>query len=82
MGMTRPDGPAGEQEGIASIRRAHELGVTFFDTAELYGQGTDEGQDLLGDGTARFGVDEDSVAVEHHPGLPRVRHAVACGVRH
>ena len=38
MGMTMAYGPADEQEGIATIRRAHELGVTFFDTAELYGQ--------------------------------------------
>jgi len=40
MDMTMACGPADEQEGIATIRRAYELGVTFFDTAELYGQGT------------------------------------------
>ncbi len=41
MGMTMAYGPSDEQEGIATIRRAHELGVTFFDfTAELYGRGT------------------------------------------
>ncbi len=38
MGMTMAYGPSDEQEGIATIRRAHELGVTFFDTAELYGR--------------------------------------------
>ncbi|MGY4744966.1 aldo/keto reductase [Streptomyces sp. ATMOS53] len=32
--------PGDEQEGVAAIRRAHDLGVTFFDTAEFYGGGT------------------------------------------
>jgi hypothetical protein len=31
-----------EQQGIAAIQRAHELGVTFVDTAELYGWGENE----------------------------------------
>lgn len=40
MGMTMAYGPGGDREdSIATIRRAHELGVTFFDTAELYGMG-------------------------------------------
>jgi aryl-alcohol dehydrogenase-like predicted oxidoreductase len=42
MGISLAYGPADENEGIATIRRAHELGVTFFDTAELYGQGENE----------------------------------------
>jgi aryl-alcohol dehydrogenase-like predicted oxidoreductase len=29
--------PADRNEGIAVIRAAHERGVTFFDTAELFG---------------------------------------------
>src|ERR1700733_9358033 len=48
MGMTMAYGPGGEQEGIATIRRAHELGVTFFDTAELYGMGTGSNEQLVG----------------------------------
>jgi aryl-alcohol dehydrogenase-like predicted oxidoreductase len=42
MGLHLAYGPGDEQEGIATIRRAHELGVTFFDTAELYGWGENE----------------------------------------
>jgi aryl-alcohol dehydrogenase-like predicted oxidoreductase len=42
MGINLAYGPSDEQESIATIRRAHELGVTFFDTAELYGQGANE----------------------------------------
>ena len=38
MGMTSGYGPATDkQELIALIRKAVELGVTFFDTAEAYG---------------------------------------------
>jgi aryl-alcohol dehydrogenase-like predicted oxidoreductase len=42
MGISLAYGPSDENGGIATIRRAHELGVTFFDTAELYGQGENE----------------------------------------
>ncbi|GIF20455.1 aryl-alcohol dehydrogenase-like predicted oxidoreductase [Actinoplanes tereljensis] len=42
MGLHLAYGPGDEQEGIATIRRAYELGVTFFDTAELYGWGENE----------------------------------------
>jgi aryl-alcohol dehydrogenase-like predicted oxidoreductase len=43
MGMSFGYGPAGdEQEMITVIRRAVDLGVTFFDTAEVYGPFTNE----------------------------------------
>jgi aryl-alcohol dehydrogenase-like predicted oxidoreductase len=42
MGINLAYGPGDEQQGIAAIRKAHELGVTFFDTAELYGWGENE----------------------------------------
>ncbi|MFF3442030.1 aldo/keto reductase [Streptosporangium sp. NPDC002721] len=42
MGISLAYGPSDEKEGAATIRRAHDLGVTFFDTAELYGQGENE----------------------------------------
>ena len=54
MGMTMAYGPSDEQEGIATIRRAHELGVTFFDTAELYGRGTGSNEKLVGEAVAPF----------------------------
>src|SRR5215212_9675243 len=46
MGMSQSYGPADEQESIATIHRAIDLGITFFDTAEVYGPFTNE--ELLG----------------------------------
>ena len=43
--MTMAYGPSDGQDGIATIRRARELGVTFFDTAGLYGLGTGGNED-------------------------------------
>jgi aryl-alcohol dehydrogenase-like predicted oxidoreductase len=37
MGMSQSYGAADARESIATIHRAIELGVTFFDTAEVYG---------------------------------------------
>jgi aryl-alcohol dehydrogenase-like predicted oxidoreductase len=42
MGITSFYGPSDEKEGIDTIRKAYDLGVTFFDTAELYGFGENE----------------------------------------
>ncbi len=42
MGMSQSYGPADEQESIATIHRAIDLGVTLFDTAEVYGPFTNE----------------------------------------
>jgi aryl-alcohol dehydrogenase-like predicted oxidoreductase len=44
--------PADRAQGIAVIRRAHEEGVTFFDTAEVYGPYTSE--DLVGEALEPF----------------------------
>jgi aryl-alcohol dehydrogenase-like predicted oxidoreductase len=46
MGMSQSYGPADEVESIRTIHRAIELGVTFFDTAEVYGPFHNE--ELLG----------------------------------
>ncbi|MEU1510940.1 aldo/keto reductase [Streptomyces sp. NPDC005811] len=54
MGMTLAYGSSDEQEGIATIRRAHDLGVDFFDTAELYGLGTGSNEILLGEAVRDF----------------------------
>jgi aryl-alcohol dehydrogenase-like predicted oxidoreductase len=53
MGMSFGYGPAGEKrEMISVIRAAVERGVTFFDTAEVYGPFTNE--ELLGEALAPF----------------------------
>jgi aryl-alcohol dehydrogenase-like predicted oxidoreductase len=53
MGMSFGFGPAmDKKEGIALIRAAVERGVTFFDTAEVYGPFTNE--ELVGEALAPF----------------------------
>ncbi|HEY9622101.1 MAG TPA: aldo/keto reductase [Crinalium sp.] len=42
MGMSMAYGAADETEAIATIHRALELGVTFLDTADMYGAGANE----------------------------------------
>src|SRR5438046_5368336 len=53
MGLSFGYGPAvDEREGISLIRAAVERGVTFFDTAEVYGPFTNE--ELVGEALAPF----------------------------
>src|SRR5271154_4869880 len=53
MGMSFGYGPAGDkQEMISVVRAAVERGVTFFDTAEVYGPFTNE--ELVGEALAPF----------------------------
>ncbi len=78
MGMSFGYGPAGDrQEMIALLRAAVAAGVTFFDTAEVYGPFTNE--DLLGEALAgcrndvviatKFGWDVDLETGKHNGGL-------------
>lgn len=46
MGMSQAYGPADDEESIATVRRAIEVGVTLLDTAMSYGAGHNE--ELLG----------------------------------
>src|SRR5204862_2198908 len=53
MGMSFGYGPAADKpEMISLIRKAVELGFTFFDTAEIYGPFTNE--ELVGEALAPF----------------------------
>jgi len=53
MGMSQSYGPSGPREQmIAVLRAAAERGVTFFDTAEVYGAGHNE--DLVGEALEPF----------------------------
>jgi len=53
MGMSFAYGPPGDkQEMISLLRSAVERGITFFDTAEVYGPFTNE--ELVGEGLAPF----------------------------
>src|SRR2546428_4870088 len=53
MGLSFGYGPAvDKKEGISLIRSAVERGVTFFDTAEVYGPFTNE--ELVGEALAPF----------------------------
>ena len=59
MSISANYGPAADRsQGIAVIRAAHEKGVTFFDTAEVYGPYTNE--ELVGEALAPI---RDKVAI-------------------
>ena len=58
MGMSWAYGAADEDEAVATIRRALDLGVTFFDTAEVYGPYANER--LLG---RALGADRERVVI-------------------
>jgi aryl-alcohol dehydrogenase-like predicted oxidoreductase len=78
MGLSHGYGPpVDKQAGVALIRTAVERGVTFFDTAEVYGPFTNE--ELVGEALApvrdrvviatKFGFDVDPATAERRGGL-------------
>jgi aryl-alcohol dehydrogenase-like predicted oxidoreductase len=50
MGMSAWYGPIDDEESVATIHRALELGIDFLDTADVYGQGANE--ELVGKAVA------------------------------
>lgn len=87
MGTTFAYGPSDDSESIAAIRHAHELGVTHFDTAELYGWGS--GERLLGTALApirdevtiatKFGFTPEAYALDSRP--EHIRQVVDASLR-
>jgi aryl-alcohol dehydrogenase-like predicted oxidoreductase len=72
MGMTMAYGDgSSEADAIATIRGAFEAGITFFDTAELYGEGTGSNEILVGKGVKPF-RDEVVVATKFGFDMPDV----------
>ena len=66
MGMSEFYGEASGDDAIATLRRAVELGVTLFDTADMYGQG--ENERMVGEA---LGEDRELVTIATKFGLVR-----------
>ncbi len=52
MGMSQFYGPRDDNESVATLERAVELGIDFFDTADVYGLGHNE--ELVGKGLKKY----------------------------
>jgi aryl-alcohol dehydrogenase-like predicted oxidoreductase len=78
MGMSEFYGTPDEQGGIDTIHRALELGVTFLDTADMYGPFTNE--QLVGKAIASSGRDRDDVQLATKFGNERLPDGTRLGV--
>lgn len=76
MGMSEFYGPRDDQQSLATLNRAIDLGVTFLDTADTYGLGHNE--DLIGRLIAERGRDVVTVATKF--GIRREPGAYARGI--
>jgi aryl-alcohol dehydrogenase-like predicted oxidoreductase len=76
MGMSEFYGTADEGEAISTIKRAVSLGVTFFDTADMYGPFTNER--LVGRALA---TERDNVVIATKFGNVRGEHGERLGIR-
>jgi aryl-alcohol dehydrogenase-like predicted oxidoreductase len=76
MGMSEFYGTADEDEAIATIHRALDLGVTFFDTADVYGPFTNER--LVGKALAGY---RDRVVIATKFGNVRAPNGERLGIR-
>ena len=74
MGMSEFYGPLDDAESVATIHRAVDLGITFFDTADIYGPFTNERlvgfASLLGDFSSKaLGIHEHITRLDSEKGL-------------
>ncbi len=75
MGMSQSYGPGNDEESIATLHRAVELGVTLFDTADVYGFGANE--ILVGKGLKPYRV---KVNIATKFGFMRSKDGILAGV--
>ncbi len=75
MGMSQSYGLGNEEESIATLHRAVELGITLFDTADVYGLGANE--ILVGKGLKPF---RDRVNIATKFGFMRSKDGILTGV--
>jgi aryl-alcohol dehydrogenase-like predicted oxidoreductase len=78
MGLTMAYGDgSSEADAIATLHAAHDAGVTFFDTAELYGLGTGANEQLVGKAIAPF---RDDVVIATKFGFDMTAEPLGSGV--
>ncbi|MBS12760.1 MAG: hypothetical protein CME19_14290 [Gemmatimonadetes bacterium] len=58
---------ANEADGIATVRRAHESGITFYDTADVYTGG--ESEEVLGKALKEAGISREDVIIASKCGI-------------
>jgi aryl-alcohol dehydrogenase-like predicted oxidoreductase len=78
MGMSEFYGERDDTEGIATIQRALDLGVTFLDTADMYGPFTNE--QLVGKAIAASGHSRDTIQVATKFGNERLPDGTRLGI--
>jgi aryl-alcohol dehydrogenase-like predicted oxidoreductase len=78
MGMSEFYGTAEESQGIETIHRALDLGVTLLDTADMYGPFVNE--QLVGKAVASSGRDRDDVQLATKFGNVRGEHGERLGI--
>lgn len=61
MGLSYHRGPTNDEESLATLAKAVELGCTFWDTASVYGYGHNE--ELIGRFIKESGVPRDSLFI-------------------
>ncbi|WP_220794439.1 aldo/keto reductase [Nocardioides pelophilus] len=78
MGMSEFYGTADEAEAVATIHRALDLGVTFLDTADMYGPFTNE--QLVGRAVAASGHRRDEIQLSTKFGNERLPDGTRVGI--